>query len=182
MKRALLIIGHSPKKQGAYNKTHDITEFSINERIVLDLAEQIKLFCEPVVVYRDVTYGELPNKVNKIGGDVAISFHCNAFNKKAKGHEVLYYHKSKKGKEYASLLNSKLAKNIGHLTVDRGIKPKTSSDRGGHILKKTAMPCILVESFFMDNDKEIESLYLDPRGYDFLTQGLYMGINKIINN
>jgi len=40
---------------------------------------------------------------------------------------------------------------------NRGIKSKTSEDRGGHLLKYTDATCIIAEPFFIDNNKEFEN-------------------------
>jgi len=39
-------------------------------------------------------------------------------------------------------------------TIDRGIKPKASEDRGGYMLSQTNMPCIIAEPFFIDEDQD----------------------------
>ena len=57
----------------------------------------------PKVVYR-TTYAKLPRDVNMLAPDIAISLHCNAFDKKEHGSEVLYYKGSKKGELLARYL------------------------------------------------------------------------------
>ena len=45
---------------------------------------------------------------------------------------------------------------VEHLKLpDRGIKPKTSEDRGGYLLRYTNAPCVIAEPFFIDNDSDL---------------------------
>ena len=104
------------------------------------------------IVLRD-TYSGLPDKINATQADLAISLHCNAFNRRATGTEVLFYHTSVKGRMMAEILQSKLLSALE--LPDRGIKLKTSEDRGGYILRYTSMPCALTEAFFIDNDSDL---------------------------
>jgi N-acetylmuramoyl-L-alanine amidase len=73
------------------------------------------------------TYKELPDDINALNPDFIISLHCNAFNGKASGTEVLYYHKSEKGKKMAEILLNHL---VEYLKLpNRGIKPGTAEER-----------------------------------------------------
>jgi N-acetylmuramoyl-L-alanine amidase len=104
-------------------------------------------------VYRR-TYKQLPSDINELSSDFIISLHCNAFNKNASGTEVLYYHKSELGKKSAEILQDEL---VGALSLkNRGIKPRSVEDRGGHLLKYTNAPCIISEPFFIDNDSDLD--------------------------
>ncbi len=86
--------------------------------------------------------------------DFIISLHCNAYNKQVSGTEVLYYHRSTKGKQAASILQAKLIEALS--LPARGIKARTTEDRGGYLLKYTAAPCIISEPFFIDNDDDLK--------------------------
>ena len=148
-KKVALVIGHSKNKPGAKNVKYNRTEFNFNEGMVIDIKNIIERDYEVEIVYRD-TYSGLPDKINALNPDLVISFHCNAFDTKASGTETLYYHTSKKGKEVAKVFQSKMVDILG--LPDRGIKGRTSKDRGGHLLKRTNAPCIIVEPFFIDNN------------------------------
>jgi N-acetylmuramoyl-L-alanine amidase len=74
---------------------------------------------------------------------------------------VLYYHSSDAGRTIAEILQRCL---VDFLSLpDRGIKPKTSEDRGGYLLRYTNAPCVIAEPFFIDNDHDLaraqEDLY-----------------------
>jgi N-acetylmuramoyl-L-alanine amidase len=149
--KVALVIGHKASSPGACNKTHNICEFEFNEKLVKDVVDEIDGSLEHEIVYRE-TYNGLPDKINATNPDCIVSFHCNAFNTKASGTEVLYYHKSKKGKAWADKMQDRLKDALG--LPDRGIKGKSSEDRGGYVLRYTSAPCILIEPFFIDNDND----------------------------
>lgn len=155
MKQVGLIVGHKPTSKGAGSIEKGIYEFDFNSQLASLIAERliIKGF-NPIIIYRD-TYSGLPDKVNEINPDIAISLHCNAFNGKASGSEVLYHHTSKKGKQLAQLLQSEIVRVMSE--SDRGIKPidydhkGNQGDRGGWLVEKTSMPVVIAEPFFIDN-------------------------------
>jgi N-acetylmuramoyl-L-alanine amidase len=75
---------------------------------------------------------------------------------------VLYYHRSEKGKKMAEILLSHL---VDHLKLaKRGIKQKTSEDRGGYLLRYTKAPCVIAEPFFIDNDDDLTRALEDIEG------------------
>lgn len=155
MKKCALVIGHSETDPGAVNENSGITEFGFNK----GLATLIDRYACPSavaidLVFRSHSYRELPAILNRLGPDFIISLHCNAFNKTASGTEVLYYHKSTKGFEIATILQGELVNALG--LPDRGVKGKTSKDRGGYLLKNTNAPCVIAEPFFIDNDNDLQ--------------------------
>jgi len=161
MKTIALIIGHSAKSPGATNKTYGTSEFQFNGPLAHSVAEKLILEgYKPIIIYRNCTYSELPAKVNQTGADIAVSFHCNAYNEEPNGSETLYYKLSSKGFLLASCIQEQVVKCLG--LKDRGLKPIVAShkgkagDRGGLLLQKTSMPCVIVEPFFIDSDTSLE--------------------------
>lgn len=153
--RAVVVVGHQPNSPGAKNENFDMSEYEFNHGFAQELVKNFSehnLSDEIVVAYRRTNYTELPKQVNELNPDLIVSLHCNAFNKEANGCEMLYYHKSEKSKEIARIFQNKLVDALDN--KDRGIKPKDSEDRGGHLLKNTKAPCIICEPFFIDNDDE----------------------------
>jgi N-acetylmuramoyl-L-alanine amidase len=157
-----LVVGHSKTSVGAKNKQHDTSEFDLNKHLAWSIRERFNYIVEKdmnahilEIVYRE-KYSSLPTKINKSGADLCVSMHCNAFNTKASGSEVLYYHKSKIGKELAQIFQKNFSSALGN--TDRGVKAKTSEDRGGYLLKETDMPCLVCEPFFLDNDSEFSNM------------------------
>jgi len=157
MKKCALVVGHKPESPGACNETHGICEFELNNELVDLIMSRLSSSVEPdggielVKVLRN-TYRGLPSDINELNPDFVVSFHCNAFNKRASGTETLFYRSSMKGKKIAE----RFQENMTHILElpDRGIKGISVEDRGGHLLKYTNAPCVLVEPFFIDNDND----------------------------
>ena len=150
-KLCALVIGHKKSSPGAINVDSNLTEFDFNDDLALRIEKKIRN-AEVQRIYRR-TYKELPDDINALDPDFVVSLHCNAFNGKASGTEVLYYHKSENGKKMAEILVNHL---VEHLKLpDRGIKPKTAEDRGGTLLRYTKAPCVIAEPFFIDNDSDL---------------------------
>lgn len=154
MKKIALVVGHSDRSRGACNKI-GLCEYDYNKELA-DLISSLLVTLgeyDPVVVYRD-TYRDLPNKINEIEPNLIISLHCNAFNTKASGTETLYHHRSSMGREFAKIVQASMVEILG--LPDRGIKSKTSEDRGGYLLRYTHAPCLILEPFFIDNDDDLQ--------------------------
>ena len=154
MKKCALVVGHKKSSPGASNKASGLTEFIFNDKLAIDIEEEIS-GVEVQRVYRR-TYNSLPGDINELDPDLIVSLHCNAFDGSASGTEVLYYHRSTKGELIASILNEHLVESLG--LKNRGIKPKTAEDRGGYLLKNTVAPCVIVEPFFIDNNEDLKTV------------------------
>lgn len=154
MKTVALLAGHSIKDPGAVNPNSGHTEYDYNRTlgnlIAIELAKVGVV--RPLIVNRD-TYKGLPSKVNATGADVAIELHCNAFNGEASGTEMLCWVNSKIGHLLADRLQNAAYKVLA--LPYRGVKRIGADDRGGYLLKRTEMPCVIVESFFIDNDNDL---------------------------
>ena len=175
--KCALVIGHKQSSQGAFNKTYDIHEFEFNEELAKRIEKKILIIyptIEIIRIYRR-TYSSLPSDINESNPDFVISLHCNAFNEKASGSEVLYYHGSANGNQYANILQEKFVKYLE--LPNRGIRPKTSEDRGGYLLKNTNAPCLIAEPFFIDNDKDYK--IAGVVGYDKLVDAYRYAIIDI---
>lgn len=170
-----LIIGHSETEKGASNDTHNVSEFDFNRT----LAKLVKLHWgsakDLILVYRDCSYKELPEKINNLGPEAILSLHCNAFNGVASGTETLYYYKSRKGEACAEAVQHYLVKALG--LHDRGIKPKMERDRGGFLLKNTKATCVIAEPFFIDNDLDYEIAW---NNLDKLVEAYVMALRKLL--
>ena len=156
--KVILVVGHAKNSPGACNQNLNICEFEFNNRLVEKIDCLVDERCKTEIVYRG-TYQALPDKVNALNPDFVICFHNNAFNSRVTGSEVLYYHKSKKGRKIASIFQNNLVTELG--LNDRGIKAKTSEERGGYMLRYVNAPCIILEPFFIDNDEECQRMTKD---------------------
>lgn len=153
MKKCALVIGHKKSSPGASNKSSGLTEFLFNDKLAIDIEEEIS-GVQVQRVYRR-TYNSLPDDINELNPDFIVSLHCNAFDGSASGTEVLYYHRSTKGQFMAGVLNEQLVEALG--LKNRGLKPKTAEDRGGNLLKNTLAPCVIAEPFFIDNNEDLKT-------------------------
>jgi N-acetylmuramoyl-L-alanine amidase len=146
----LLVVGHTATSPGARNPTTGVTEFQFNERLAGDIDRAAQL--RTTVVYRR-SLRDLPMALNTLLPDFIVSLHCNAFNTRASGTEVLYYHKSQQGLLLAGRLQNAIVPVLD--LKNRGVKPRTSEDRGGYLLRYTRTPCVIVEPFFIDNTGDL---------------------------
>ncbi len=177
-KLCLLVIGHMKSSPGAVNINSDVTEFDFNDNLALRIENKVNQ-TEIQKVYRK-TYKELPDDINAIAPDFVVSLHCNAFNTKASGTEVLYYHKSETGKKMAEKFLNYL---IEHLKLpDRGIKPKSAENRGGYLLRYTKAPCVIAEPFFIDNDSDLSKAQEDIEGLAEAYAKAIESVSKIIDS
>lgn len=156
-KKVAIVVGHSSTSRGAKNITSNISEWEYNKKIAKIIFTLLRISgkVEPVIVYRENGYSELPREINKMKVDLVLSLHCNAFNGVTSGCEMLYYHKSKNSKMFAEITQKNMVIALGN--KNRGIRSKTSEDRGGYLLKSTDATCIIAEPFFIDNNKELEN-------------------------
>ncbi len=154
-----LVIGHKKASPGAVNARTGLTEFAFNEDLAMRIETRIRATVAIQRVYRR-TYRELPDDINALDPDFVVSLHCNAFDGQASGTEVLYYHRSQRGRHMAATLQQKLVAALG--LPDRGIQPRTTEDRGGYLLRYTRAPCVIAEPFFIDNDADLARAQADP--------------------
>lgn len=177
-KHVALIIGHSRDDGGAINKRSNISEFTFNSYLAEIIRGELESTGYKVdLVFRDTGYGDLPRKVNETGASIALSLHCNAFDNRAHGSEVLYYNGSENGKSLAEYIQGYVVYTLG--TENRGVKPcdydyeGKTGDKGGYLLKYTSMPCVIVEPFFIDCD---ESLHIAQCKFHELAHAYVCGV------
>jgi len=160
MAKVALVVGHSQKDQGARNSSFDMSEFRFNEKLSKDIAHRFfehNMADDIGIVYRQNGLKTLPDEINALNPDLIVSLHANAFNSEVNGCEMLYYHKSTKGKGVARIFQNTIVNLLDN--KDRGLKPCSSEDRGGYLLRYTKAPCVICEPFFIDNDTD----YLNAR-------------------
>ena len=158
--------GKTVRDYGAENAITKMNEFTWNKDFVENylLSELQKAGIKYQIVLRDVGITKLINDLNKAAGkdDIILSFHLNSGVATATGTETLYWHTSTKGKKLAGLVQENLVKVLG--LVNRGIKirrkPINKADelnqRGWTMFKETSVPYVMLESFFISNDKDLK--------------------------
>lgn len=120
--------------------------------LAYELAQQVKGYLErngAAVLFgqQDDLYA-ICNEANDAEADVFVSLHFNAFNKRAAGTETLISHSAD-----SLLLGHAIQSNIKAVLnlPDRGLKERP----GLFVLRSTAMPAVIVEVCFIDNDYDI---------------------------
>ena len=182
MKKIALIVGHTARHQGAMNTAKGMGEYGFNNRLAKKISTLLsEAGLDPIIVYRK-SYTGLPAKVNLTKADIAISLHCNAFNKKVSGCEVLHFIGSKTGFLLASCMQKAILGVLGN--NDRGLKgiayeyKGSKGDRGGWLVQKTKMPCVITEPFFIDNNEELDNALTK---IDLLAKAYVDGIKRYIS-
>lgn len=152
MKKIALIVGHSSKAQGCSNKNYNISEYTFNYDLALKVYRRLEQAGhKPHIFTRINGLSDLVKRVNKDNPNIAISFHCNAFNTKVSGTETLYYKNSNNAKQLATCIQTEIV-NCLNLN-DRGLKPVTT-ENGSFLLKGLKATACLLEPFFLDNDND----------------------------
>ena len=147
MAKVFLSAGHGGSDPGAVS--NGLKETDVNLNTLLACQEElvkhgITVVCSRVTNENDPVQDEV-KEANASKADIAVSFHANAGG--GDGFEVFYYSTSSKGRKLAELCE-KHVKALGQNS--RGLKS------GNHLyfVKRTKMPAVLVESFFVDNAKD----------------------------
>lgn len=147
MPTVFLSAGHGGTQPGAV--AYGLKEKDINLNTLLGCKAALERHGVKVIASRlkdenDPVENEA-KEANASGADVAVSFHANAGG--GDGFEVYYYSTNEKDKKLAQLCEKHI-KAIGQNS--RGLKKGNSL----YWCKNTKMTSCLVESFFVDNDKD----------------------------
>lgn len=147
MAKVFLSAGHGGSDPGAV--ANGLYEETINLNALLACKKELErhgvtVVCSRVKDENDPIQQETA-EANASGADIAVSFHANAGG--GDGFEAFYYTTNPNGKKLAELCE-KYVKELGQNS--RGLKS------GDHLyfVRRTTMPAVLVESFFVDNAKD----------------------------
>ncbi|UTZ44590.1 N-acetylmuramoyl-L-alanine amidase [Vibrio campbellii] len=157
MKTVCIVVGHSATKGGAYNSEKKMGEYDYNHVLASYIAGQLHRHnVRPIIMYRGSSYTGMVNDVNATNADFSIELHCNSVvNQEVQGGETLYWHKSSRSKALAKKLQAPIVHLLGE--NNRGIKPIVKGDRGATFLRRTKMPAVILEPFFISNTKSLEN-------------------------
>ena len=146
-KIVFLSAGHGGNDPGAC--AYGLKEKNINLQILLECKRELERHAVKVVASRtkdenDPVSQEIA-EANASGAAIAVSFHVNAGG--GDGFEAYYWTENSNSKNLAKL-GEKYVKALGQNS--RGVKS------GNHLafIRKTKIPAVLFESFFIDNDKD----------------------------
>lgn len=160
MAKIFLNPGHySGIDSGAVNPINGVTEAEICKSIADKVEHYLKnAGCSVVVLQSNNLCGEYPAHpnivatANELDADIFISLHCNAFNQQAQGTECLVFAKGSYAEDLADAIQRQIINALD--MVDRGVKERPDLA----VLKHTAMPAVLVEMAFIDNEEDCEKL------------------------
>lgn len=146
-RKVFLSAGHGGKGSGAVAfgmKEKDVNLITLLACQMILERHGVNVVCSRTQDEDDDVYEEV-KEANASGCEIAVSFHANAGG--GDGFEAFCYSTSTKGKKLAQLCE-KYVKELGQNS--RGVKS------GDHLyfVRKTNMTAVLVESFFMDNEKD----------------------------
>ena len=160
MAKIFLNPGHCPGiDSGAVNHINGVTEAEICKSIADKVEHYLKnAGCSVYTLQSNNLCGEYPAHknivatANELGADIFISLHCNAFNQQAQGTECLVFAKGSYSEDLANAIQRQIVNALD--TVNRGVKERPDLA----VLKHTAMPAVLVEMAFIDNEEDCEKL------------------------
>ena len=158
-----ICIGHSRRvhgrhEGGAISWDDSTSEWTYNKTLGERVFALLASAGVPAVViadYEGESYGSaqrwLAGRLRSLDADIAVELHFNSSDDpQANGQEMLYWHQSVRGRSLAQSISDEFAAKIGELK-NRGIKPKSSADRGAEFLRGTHCPACIVESGFGSN-------------------------------
>ena len=157
--KAAICIGHSRSGDKGATSSGGVSEWTYNVPVGELVRDRLVAHGVEVLLltdYQGGSYGSamdwVAGQLDKFGADCAIELHFNAANGTAKGFEYLHWGTSTNGAQLASRIHRSHAETLGG--TDRGLKPKSSGDRGSAFLSKPACPSVICEPFFGDNPSE----------------------------
>lgn len=173
-KKICVIIGHGGNDCGAVNPTNKGTELAYNEKLAPRVADILTINGYKADIYnRGYRKVEDIAHLNRQKYDLIISLHCNSYDSKVSGTEMLFWHKSKNSEKLAECLQKEI---VGVFQLnDRKIKPIKKGDRGWYLLYSTNAPCVILEPFFIDNDSDY---HLGLERQESYANAIVKGINK----
>lgn len=176
----VLVVGHRQGQKGARMLNNNIFEFDFNSEIAQAIKQQVKK-ANIKILFRDDNnegYTRLPAKINALQPKFIVSLHFNAVdNRRVSGTEMLYYHSSKTGHKMALAMQRHVLTALG--LKNRRTKKVRQAERGGHLLKYTAAPCIITEPFFGTNSNDEQTAMTKKQD---LIDAYAAGIDEIATN
>lgn len=172
----MLIVAHSNASKGVVvGEAGDsqAIEYEVSKRATVcmlrALSNDFRVSYSHQAIGGDRNY--LPMKVeeaNAIDPDIVVEVHCNAGPPSANYREVIYYPGSARGKRAAELVAEALTT---HFMDERPCKARENSVAADkhimYLLDKAKAPAIIVEGFFLTNQKHRELLLKEGGAEDY---------------
>lgn len=154
MKTLAIVIGHGPRVDKGAENHNGTTELDWNRDLAHRIREHLGDRANAVIVHRVKERLQPVAETNATGAAAAVELHCNSYDTRASGTEMIYHPGSARGKALAEILQRRAVAALG--LPSRGVKEPQAGGRGSRWLKGTAMPAVIVESMFIDNDHDLE--------------------------
>lgn len=174
IEKIAIIIGHGHGDPGAIGKwtVPQIKEYEYNKTVAEILLKKVKKK-EIKLFYRGAAGITGVNTMVRLwDDDLSLELHCNSFNGKAKGCEILALSNDKESIKIGQDIAADFCKRFNRVKRDGdGVKELKKGDRGHYSLALVddGYPSILLEPFFIDNPDE----WIPPEVYaDFLVEWL----------
>jgi len=166
-KLVAVCVGHSrPGDRGAVN-VDGVSEWAFNQPLAKRVCELVEQAGYPAILidrYEGSSYSSavlwLAKHLKEIKAKVAIELHFNAAGPLATGYEFLHWFTSPKGVSLGHKMLRSFRKSFPD-QKNRGLKARSSADRGGLFLRKTHCPALICEPFFGSNVKD--TAFFDAR-------------------
>ena len=177
--------GHNPQNPNAGAEAGGLREQDVNYEVGVRLAGllrenpffEVKLSrnypTEQLGVSNATSLAARVNAANSWGADYFISLHCNASTDyTVSGSEAYVYSQNSAAKPLGEDMLVGLANATG--LKNRGVFVNSSL----YVLRRTAMPAVLMEMGYLTNARDAYLLGNDPQSF---ARGLYNGILKFFN-
>lgn len=159
-----ICVGHSRKingrTEGGAIAVDGTQEWAYNNELAGMIWRELRyadINCFVVDEYHGTGYTDamkwLASHLDGRGAKLAIELHFNASSGGARGHEWLHWGSSLKSQTFAEALHDSFKASFPAMK-DRGVKAKSSSDRGAEFLRLTKCPAVIAEPFFGDNTED----------------------------
>lgn len=182
--------GHGGNDPGKVGINH-----ALEKDINLSIALKLKMFLEAndlnVIMTREedkALYSEGVNNkkssdmrkrvelINNSNAVLAISIHQNSYTSESiKGAQVFYYNNASESKMFAEIMQDQIKR-----TINDGNKRVAKKNNNYYLLKKTAIPTVIVECGFLSNYTEA-SLLVDDGYQEKLAWAIHLGIMSYLN-
>lgn len=165
-KHIMLIVAHSSQARGAVNKQWLVDEYELSHRASVGAFYALSGSCQCTLydvgaIDNAVEYMEKKlNAANRLRPDLIVEIHANSSEDSSVNYgEVIHHKSSVVGSAVAQVITNELRGLYTRLGVECQVKdPRPNSvEQDKHafaMLNKTSAPCLIVEPFFISNNKQ----------------------------
>jgi len=160
--RIAVVVGHDERNQGAYSLTLDVAEWAFNVPLAAGIVQDLerrgavaRIFERPAGVGYSTAMAQLTSEINQWSADLVVSLHFNSMGDTSfAGCCALHWPSSVRGNMAAAAISEAVSGAVGNR--NRGAIAQADSWSGAplYILKNTAAPAVIVESFFGSNPED----------------------------